>query len=111
MSSAQSSGTAMSSDSSCRPTIRGRRSCRRAVTTITSASTSGRAVAARHPLEGQPGSITSRILYPSRTELARGVKRVLDHDWPIDGASDHGVSEAIYLHDPDHNGIELYRDR
>ncbi|MDP9225363.1 MAG: VOC family protein [Actinomycetota bacterium] len=51
------------------------------------------------------------ILYPSRKELARAVKRVLDHDWPLDGASDHGVSEAIYLHDPDGNGIELYRDR
>jgi catechol 2,3-dioxygenase len=39
------------------------------------------------------------------------VKRVLEHGVPLTGASDHGVSEAIYLHDPDGNGIELYRDR
>ena len=39
------------------------------------------------------------------------MKRLLDSGWPLDGASDHGVSEAIYLHDPDGNGIELYRDR
>ncbi len=51
------------------------------------------------------------ILYPNRRELAIAVKRVLDSGWGIDGAADHGVSEAIYLHDPDHNGIELYRDR
>ena len=51
------------------------------------------------------------ILYPNRKELANAVKRVLDSGWSIDGASDHGVSEAIYLHDPDFNGIELYWDR
>jgi catechol 2,3-dioxygenase len=51
------------------------------------------------------------ILYPSRRELARAFKRLLEHAWPIDGASDHGVSEAIYLRDPDGNGIEIYRDR
>lgn len=51
------------------------------------------------------------ILYPNRKELARAFKRLLDHGWPIDGASDHGVSEAIYLRDPDGNGIEIYRDR
>ncbi len=51
------------------------------------------------------------ILYPSRAELARALKRVMDHGVAIDGASDHGVSEALYLHDPDGNGIELYRDR
>ena len=51
------------------------------------------------------------ILYPTREELAKAVKRVLDHGVQLDGASDHGVSEAIYLHDPDGNGIELYRDR
>jgi len=51
------------------------------------------------------------ILYPSRRELARAFKRLLEHSWPIDGASDHGVSEAIYLRDPDGNGIEIYRDR
>jgi catechol 2,3-dioxygenase len=44
-------------------------------------------------------------------ELARALRRLLDHGVPIGGASDHGVSEAIYLQDPDGNGIELYRDR
>ena len=51
------------------------------------------------------------ILLPSRVALAQTLQRLLDHNWPIDGAADHGVSEAIYLHDPDQNGIELYRDR
>jgi len=44
-------------------------------------------------------------------ELARALRRLLDAKWPIDGATDHGVSEAIYLRDPDGNGVELYRDR
>ena len=51
------------------------------------------------------------ILYPSRSALAEALKRVLESGWPVDGASDHGVSEAIYLRDPDGNGIELYCDR
>ena len=51
------------------------------------------------------------ILYPNRTELARAVAAVLEAGVGLDGASDHGVSEAVYLHDPDGNGIELYRDR
>ena len=51
------------------------------------------------------------IRYPDRKSLARAVKQVVDADIPLTGASDHGVSEAIYLHDPDDNGIELYRDR
>lgn len=51
------------------------------------------------------------ILYPNRRELARAFKRLFDHGVTIDSASDHGVSEAIYLRDPDGNGIELYRDR
>jgi catechol 2,3-dioxygenase len=51
------------------------------------------------------------ILFPDRPSLARALKHLIEEDWPIDGASDHGVSEAIYLHDPDFNGIELYRDR
>lgn len=51
------------------------------------------------------------ILYPNRVELARALRRLLDNDVEIDGAADHGVSEAIYLHDPDNNGIEIYRDR
>ena len=51
------------------------------------------------------------LLYPSREELARAVQRLAPARVPIDGASDHGVSEAIYLPDPDGNGIELYADR
>ena len=51
------------------------------------------------------------ILYETRTDLANALKRVLESGWTIDGASDHGVSQALYLHDPDNNGIELYWDR
>ncbi|MEA2432618.1 MAG: catechol 2,3-dioxygenase [Actinomycetota bacterium] len=51
------------------------------------------------------------ILYPTRKDLANAVKRVVDQGYALDGAADHDVSEAIYLHDPDNNGIELYRDR
>ncbi len=59
----------------------------------------------------RPGLFHFAILYPDRPALARAVKRVLDSGWEIDGAADHHVSEAVYLHDPDGNGIELYRDR
>lgn len=58
-----------------------------------------------------PGLFHFAILYPDRAALARAVKRVLDEGWQIDGVADHAVSEAVYLHDPDGNGIELYRDR
>jgi catechol 2,3-dioxygenase len=51
------------------------------------------------------------ILYPYRKDLATILKRLMDASYPITGASDHGVSEAIYLNDPDGNGVELYRDR
>src|SRR5579864_8331845 len=51
------------------------------------------------------------IRYPDRRSLADAVRRVLDAGIPLAGASDHGVSEAIYLRDPDLNGVELYRDR
>jgi catechol 2,3-dioxygenase len=51
------------------------------------------------------------ILYPERRELARILERLLDAGYPLDGASDHGVSEALYLRDPDDNGVELYWDR
>jgi catechol 2,3-dioxygenase len=63
------------------------------------------------PARGATGLYHFAILYPNRKELARTFKRLLDHEWPIDGAADHGVSEAIYLRDPDGNGIEIYRDR
>jgi catechol 2,3-dioxygenase len=51
------------------------------------------------------------ILYPNRVQLADALRRVLAAGVEIDGAADHGVSEAIYLRDPDDNGVELYRDR
>lgn len=63
------------------------------------------------PRPGSTGLYHFAILYPNRKELARAFRRLLDHGVSIDGASDHGVSEAIYLHDPDGNGIEIYRDR
>lgn len=63
------------------------------------------------PPKGHTGLYHFAILYPSRQELARAVKRLLDARHPIDGTADHGVSEAVYLRDPDNNGIELYCDR
>ncbi|NNF04526.1 MAG: glyoxalase [Rhodothermales bacterium] len=63
------------------------------------------------PPPGTTGLFHVAILYPSRADLARAVKRVLDAGVRLDGASDHGVSEAVYLRDPDGNGLELYRDR
>lgn len=51
------------------------------------------------------------FLFPDRTSLGAALKRVLDHGTPLDGAADHGVSEAVYVRDPDGNGIELYCDR
>src|SRR5690554_2879238 len=58
-----------------------------------------------------PGLYHTAILYPTRKDLAIIFKRLLDADYPLSGASDHGVSEAIYLDDPDGNGVELYWDR
>jgi catechol 2,3-dioxygenase len=63
------------------------------------------------PAPGTTGLYHFAILLPSRRELARALKRLSEHGWPLDGAADHGVSEALYLRDPDGNGIELYRDR
>ena len=57
------------------------------------------------------GLFHTAILYPTRRDLAMALQRLLDADYPITGASDHGVSEAIYLNDPDQNGVELYWDR
>jgi len=57
------------------------------------------------------GLFHAAILYPTRKDLAEILQRLIDEVYPIDGASDHGVSEAIYLTDPDGNGVELYRDR
>lgn len=63
------------------------------------------------PQPNSTGLYHFAILVSSRKELARSLKRLIDHKWPIDGVADHGVSEAIYLSDPDGNGIEIYADR
>ena len=60
---------------------------------------------------GHPGLYHSAILYPDRKALAQALARVIAAGVPLDGASDHGVSEAIYFRDPDGNGVEIYRDR
>ena len=57
------------------------------------------------------GLFHTAILYPTRRDLAIVVKRLLDAEYPLTGVADHGVSEAIYLNDPDGNGVELYWDR
>src|SRR5437868_10146485 len=58
-----------------------------------------------------PGLFHTAILYPTRKDLAAILQRLIDAKYPITGASDHGVSEAIYLDDPDGNGVELYWDK
>ena len=63
------------------------------------------------PSPGTTGLYHFAILYPSRQALAQALKRLMDNDVALDGASDHGVSEALYLRDPDGNGVELYVDR
>ena len=57
------------------------------------------------------GLFHTAILYPTRKDLAVAYKRLLDADYPLTGVADHGVSEALYLNDPDQNGVELYWDR
>ncbi len=63
------------------------------------------------PPPGHTGLYHSAFLFPHRKALADVLKRLTDAGYPLDGASDHGVSEALYLTDPDGNGVELYRDR
>jgi catechol 2,3-dioxygenase len=63
------------------------------------------------PPRGSTGLYHVAIRYPDRKTLADALSRILQAGIPLDGASDHGVSEAIYLRDPDNNGVELYRDR
>ena len=63
------------------------------------------------PPPGTTGLYHFAIRYPDRAALGEALRRLVEAGVPIDGASDHGVSEAIYLRDPDGNGIELYRDR
>lgn len=63
------------------------------------------------PPEGTTGLYHSAFLYPDRASLGAVIKRVQDAGYTLTGAADHGVSEAVYLNDPDGNGVELYRDR
>jgi catechol 2,3-dioxygenase len=63
------------------------------------------------PAPGTTGLFHLAILYPTRAKLADAFRRLIAADIPLDGASDHGVSEALYLRDPDENGVELYWDR
>jgi catechol 2,3-dioxygenase len=63
------------------------------------------------PPPGTTGLYHLAVLYPTRSALADALRRLIAADIPLDGASDHGVSEALYLSDPDGNGVELYWDR
>ncbi len=63
------------------------------------------------PPPGRTGLYHLAILYPTQAALADALRRLIAAGIPLDGASDHGVSEALYLRDPDQNGVELYRDR
>jgi catechol 2,3-dioxygenase len=63
------------------------------------------------PPRGTTGLYHVAILYPDRQSLADALRRLIEHQIPLEGAADHGVSEALYLQDPDGNGLELYVDR
>jgi catechol 2,3-dioxygenase len=63
------------------------------------------------PPPGTTGLYHTAVLYPTRAALADALRRLMAAGIPLDGASDHGVSEALYLRDPDENGVELYWDR
>ena len=63
------------------------------------------------PPQNATGLFHLAILYPTRVALADALRRLIEAKIPLEGASDHGVSEALYLRDPDGNGIELYWDR
>ena len=65
----------------------------------------------RPPAAGTTGLYHLAILYPTRAELADALRRLIGAGIELDGAADHGVSEALYLRDPDGNGVELYWDR
>ena len=65
----------------------------------------------RPPPRGSTGLFHTAILYPTRAALADALRRLVRAKIPLDGASDHGVSQALYLRDPDQNGVELYWDR
>ena len=105
------STTASSASRSCSTTASRRPSCPQAATTTTSASTPGRASAGRGPPRGTTGLYHTAFLYPTRRDLADALRRLIEAGIPLQGASDHGVSEALYLDDPDGNGVELYWDK
>lgn len=63
------------------------------------------------PAINSTGLFHTAILYPTRKDLAEILQRLIKENYPLTGASDHGVSEAIYLNDPDQNGVELYWDK
>jgi catechol 2,3-dioxygenase len=63
------------------------------------------------PAPGTSGLYHLAVLYPTRAALADALRRLIAANIPLEGAADHGVSEALYLRDPDDNGVELYRDR
>jgi catechol 2,3-dioxygenase len=65
----------------------------------------------RPPAPGTTGLYHIALLYPTRAALAGALRRLIEANIPLEGASDHGVSEALYLRDPDDNGVELYWDR
>ena len=65
----------------------------------------------KRPAPGTTGLYHTAILFPDRASLGAVLQRIVAAGYPLEGASDHGVSEAIYLSDPDGNGVELYRDR
>src|SRR6478736_554895 len=65
----------------------------------------------RPPASGTTGLYHLAVLYPTRADLADALRRLVAAGIPLTGASDHGVSEALYLRDPDENGVELYWDR
>ena len=68
-------------------------------------------VGATPPPAGHSGIYHHAILYPSRKELAKVLRKLIEAEYPITGTADHGVSEAIYMNDPDGIGVELYADR
>lgn len=65
----------------------------------------------KRPPPGTTGLFHTAFLYPTRRDLADALHRLIVAKWPLSGASDHGVSEALYLDDPDGNGVELYWDK
>ena len=75
------------------------------------ASKNDEAARAQPPPPGTTGLYHVAILYPGRAQLADALRRLVEAGHRLDGAADHGVSEALYLRDPDGNGVELYWDR